>query len=286
MISAIRLRHVPPGLALVALLAVLLANVSAALGAVPLPARDNQRLHKGAPDKNGERTAPRTATQVIRPGASGQQVRTLQKKLKSKGVRIAVDGAYGPTTRRAVRAMQRRLGMRPTGIATKAFLKKLGIRSFPSPARAGSSKSPYLVNFPFPRDVRYSYTNSFGAPRSQGGHEGTDILAPKGAPVVSVSYGVVDRAQRVERGLGGIYVWIKDRSGNLYYYAHMDSLANGIEAGAEVYPGRQIGSNGNSGDARFGVHHVHFEIRPGGWSQVTNPYRHLRAVDPRTDSSA
>ena len=39
-----------------------------------------------------------------------------------------------------------------------------------------------------------------------------------------------------------------------------------------------IGTVGNTGDARYGATHLHFEIRPGG--TPIDPYPHLVAVDP------
>jgi murein DD-endopeptidase MepM/ murein hydrolase activator NlpD len=283
---------------LAALLAMLF-GVTATAAAVALPSRDNsQRPPPASPsgDEYGDRSSeeesaegivteppPRqkVAASTIRPGSSGGHVKTLQRKIRSRGVKVKVDGDYGPGTRKAVKAIQRRLGMKPTGIASKAFLKRLGITSFPSATRAGSSKSKYLVVFPMPPSVDYSYSNDYGAPRHQGSHQGNDIIAPLDAPIVSATYGEVERVQRVEKGLGGRYLWIRDTKGNLYYYAHLNKISPGIEVGTEVWPGRVIGTNGNTGDARHGVEHLHFEIRDGGWSNIINPYSHLTAVDPK-----
>jgi murein DD-endopeptidase MepM/ murein hydrolase activator NlpD len=265
---------------LIASLVVLMALSASAFG-VALPKRDTQRLAPGAPAAKAQ--TARVGAATLRPGSSGQSVKALQQRLRSRGKRVAVDGSYGPATVKAVKALQRQLGMKQTGIATKAFLRKLGLKSFPSAQSGSTGRSAYLVAFPFPPSVDYSYSNDFGAPRSQGSHQGIDIIGPKGAPVVSVSYGVVERAQRVESGLGGRYIWIRDPKGNLFYYAHLDTLAPGIEVGAEVWPSRLIGTNGNTGDARFGIEHIHFEIRPNGFSNVTNPFSHLVSVDPKRD---
>jgi murein DD-endopeptidase MepM/ murein hydrolase activator NlpD len=93
------------------------------------------------------------------------------------------------------------------------------------------------------------------------------------------------RVQRSERGLGGIYVWLRRADGTEYYYAHMATIAAGIEAGTRVRAGQVIGTVGNTGDARYGAHHLHFEIRTGGRTPI-NPYTHLVAVDPTRQSSA
>jgi murein DD-endopeptidase MepM/ murein hydrolase activator NlpD len=91
--------------------------------------------------------------------------------------------------------------------------------------------------------------------------------------------------QRTEKGLGGIYVWLKRADGTEYYYAHMATIAAGIEVGTRVSAGQVIGTVGNTGDARYGAHHLHFEIRTGGSTPI-NPYTHLVAVDPARQSSA
>ena len=52
-----------------------------------------------------------------------------------------------------------------------------------------------------------------------------------------------------------------------------------------MWPGRVIGTNGNTGDARYGVHHLHFEIRLRG-GRIINPYTHLVGVDPKRNRTA
>ena len=71
---------------------------------------------------------------MLRLGAYGPQVCSLQRALARGGEPVAVDGGYGPQTRAAVRRAQRRLGMRPTGVATRPLRARLR-RGLP-PARA------------------------------------------------------------------------------------------------------------------------------------------------------
>ena len=62
-------------------------------------------------------------------GDRGQQVRSLQKALNTalRPVEILVDGFFGPQTRMAVLALQRRAGLPPTGSAPKPVLTALGL---------------------------------------------------------------------------------------------------------------------------------------------------------------
>ncbi len=130
----------------------------------------------------------------------------------------------------------------------------------------------------FPVLGRYEYIDSWGAPRSQGSHEGTDIMAARNTPLVAVTDGIITRMSRTESGLGGIRLWVTDDVGNAFYYAHMEFIAAGIEEGSRVRAGQIIGGIGDSGDARGGPTHVHFEFHPRGGHAV-NPYPPLVAVD-------
>ncbi|WP_217914748.1 M23 family metallopeptidase [Miltoncostaea marina] len=227
------------------------------------------------------RTAPPSAQSALRLGSRGPGVRDLQRELRRRGIRVAVDGAFGPLTRRAVQTLQRRLGLRASGVADARLLRRVGLRvrgvaSAPRAViRAGRTTGRLKV---FPVQGEYSYSDTWGAPRSQGSHEGTDIMADRHTPLVAADDAVVSKLSRVETGLGGIYLWLRRSDGLQYYYAHMQTIAAGLEVGTSVSAGQVVGTVGNSGDARYGAPHLHFEIRDG-WTPM-NPYRDLVAVDP------
>ena len=107
--------------------------------------------------------------------------------------------------------------------------------------------------------------DSWLAPRSGGRlHQGIDLLAPSGTPLVAVVSGVV--TQKTNR-LGGITVSLMGDNGNRYYYAH---LAAWEGTNGWVPQGAVIGYNGDSGNAT-GIPHLHFQIMPGNGVPV-NPY--------------
>lgn len=89
-------------------------------------------------------------------------------------------------------------------------------------------------------------------------HEGLDIFADFGTPLRAVDVGVVDRI--TNGAVGGLAVWLRGKDGTQYYYAHMQSVAEGIEAGTPVQIGTVLGEVGDSGNARGGAPHVHFEV--------------------------
>jgi murein DD-endopeptidase MepM/ murein hydrolase activator NlpD len=107
-------------------------------------------------------------------------------------------------------------------------------------------------------------------------HQGTDILAPKGTPLVACERGIV-----TEMGtdvLGGTKLWLKGESGTYYYYAHLSAFAEGLSDGTLVEAGDLVGLVGDTGNAKGGPAHLHFEIHPDG-GEAVNPYPLLKVVD-------
>jgi murein DD-endopeptidase MepM/ murein hydrolase activator NlpD len=115
--------------------------------------------------------------------------------------------------------------------------------------------------FPVVGGARFS--DDFGAPRADTGfHQGIDLMAPLGTPVVAVSDGTL-LAVGWNR-LGGHRLWLRDTDGNYFYYAHLSAYAPLAHAGARVHAGDVLGFVGNTGDAAGGPFHLHFEIHPAG----------------------
>jgi murein DD-endopeptidase MepM/ murein hydrolase activator NlpD len=141
--------------------------------------------------------------------------------------------------------------------------------------------SVVIHGFGFPVADPHNFVDSFGAPRMMGTayahwHEGTDIFAPAGTPIIAVERGVVTR---MGTGLlGGIVLWLKGQSGTSYYYAHLSGYAPGINPGMLVEAGTILGYVGNTGNARTTPPHLHFEIHPNGGAAI-NPYPLLKVAD-------
>jgi murein DD-endopeptidase MepM/ murein hydrolase activator NlpD len=91
-------------------------------------------------------------------------------------------------------------------------------------------------------------------------HQGVDIFAPRGTPVIAASDGRI-RSVRTG-GLGGKTVWLRDRFGQSQYYAHLDSQA--VRRGDSVKLGDTLGFVGNTGNARTTPPHLHFGVYSRG----------------------
>lgn len=115
------------------------------------------------------------------------------------------------------------------------------------------------------------YTDSWGAPRAEGRrHVGTDLMGPKGTPLVAVASGIVRPGTSL---LGGNNLWLISDYGSAFLYAHLDGYPAGQVYGQWVAAGTVIGYMGDTGNAAPGAYHLHFEIRPNGYNTPpVNPY--------------
>ena len=122
----------------------------------------------------------------------------------------------------------------------------------------------------------FRFRDTWGAPRSGGRrHRGTDVFAAYRAPVYAITSGTIQRHSR--SALGGIGLYLRGDDGNVYYYAHLDSIDPSASVGVRVTAGELVGRNGSTGNAVRSAPHVHFELHPGGGSAI-NPYPWLAAA--------
>ncbi|MGI8807546.1 MAG: M23 family metallopeptidase [Acidimicrobiales bacterium] len=96
-------------------------------------------------------------------------------------------------------------------------------------------------------------------------HQGNDLFAAFDTPVRAPVDGVV---RFEDAGLGGKGAFVTAPDGTYYYMAHLNSFNRDVGNGAAVKQGQIIGYNGDSGNAKGGAPHVHFEIHPRGGGAV------------------
>ncbi len=134
----------------------------------------------------------------------------------------------------------------------------------------GTPRSTPIGNFIFPVQGPCSFSNDWHAPRTGHLHQGNDIFAAMGTPCVACVSGTVHQGEGKNAGL---YVRLVGDDGNVYYYMHLQRFG----ATGHVAAGTVIGYVGDTGNAKGGPPHLHFEIHPGGGPAI-NPYPILLAA--------
>jgi len=190
------------------------------------------------------------------------------------------------------------------------------LRAQPELLRGGRFRMSVQVDptlaFPVRAGHEYDVGSRWGASRDGGArtHEGIDIFAKRGTPVIAAAPGTIRRVS--ETPIGGKVVWQRDEDGNSLYYAHLDRQV-AVE-GMSVEVGDTLGFVGNTGNARTTPPHLHFGVyqrgsgavdpwwfvhrprgrapqitadsaRYGGWVRVAQDHTRLRlAPDERADT--
>jgi murein DD-endopeptidase MepM/ murein hydrolase activator NlpD len=90
-------------------------------------------------------------------------------------------------------------------------------------------------------------------------HNGVDLIAPQGDPVLAVADGTVTDVVTSRKGLGNV-VEITHPGGYVTRYAHLADIT--VSRGQRVQRGRKIASVGISGNTF--APHLHFELLKGG----------------------
>ena len=148
----------------------------------------------------------------------------------------------------------------------------------------------------FPVGGLAHYSHDWWMPRFGPGwrlHQGTDIFAAEGTPVRAPGDGAVRFS---DGGLGGIATYLVQDDGTYFYMAHLSGRPAGLKEGQRVTTGDTVGYVGDTGNAKGGPPHLHFEFHPAqkvvtkgrGKNRVTqvvpikvSPGAVLPAVDPK-----
>jgi len=104
------------------------------------------------------------------------------------------------------------------------------------------------------------FIDTFGADRDGGArrHQGVDMFAPVGTPVLAPESGDL---VLFWNELGGRSFGLYADSGTFYYGAHLDTF---VGRDRRVMAGEMVGTVGNTGNARTTPPHLHFQIHPDG----------------------
>jgi hypothetical protein len=133
----------------------------------------------------------------------------------------------------------------------------------------------------FPVAGPHTYGDGIGAPRDGHTHQGQDLLAAEGTPVVAPLAGTI-LYRDYQAHSAGFYLVEHAVDGRDFFFAHCQKDTFTVPAGTPVAAGQQLCRVGHTGDARGP--HLHFEIWVGGWrvdaaSHFIDPLPDLRAWD-------
>jgi peptidoglycan LD-endopeptidase LytH len=153
---------------------------------------------------------------------------------------------------------------RPSSLASPPPIARPPIPSSPAPpiieadplAELRGRQLALPVRGAIRRDLRDSF---YETRRSTQSHEAIDIMAPRNTLVLAVEDGTI--ARLFESKAGGTTVYQFDPTTRyVYYYAHLERYADGLEEGQHVQRGQLLGYVGSSGNAPKDTPHLHFAI--------------------------
>jgi|GEM_PF-142410 len=197
------------------------------------------------------------------PGATGGLIIDVLDPELTRVGRPSMLASYGPDP------LERRIAAPSRGEAGSEFARPgvLHVRVQATPAARGRFAilldTQPLFHFPVDTDARSPVKSRFGVARDGGRrqHHGIDIFAERGTAVLAAADGVVVRTGDSTRG--GLHLWQRavdeagQRIGSLYY-AHLDRID--VDPGSRVRRGEQLGTVGNTGNARTTPPHLHFGL--------------------------
>jgi hypothetical protein len=250
------------------------------------PARPVARYFRVGPRTVVAPSLPKLALRVDEAGASTVKARIVFMPQTETGSIVHLDLGRIPTDQRLVpnwpsgttlapgryRVRLHVRGLRGTVLARKATAPgrtTLTVRA-PEPAPV---PLPDAAGHVFPVNGPHTYGDRFGAPRHGYSHQGQDISAAEGTPVVAPVAGAISFVDYQAKA-AGYYIVEKGSDGYDYFFAHCQKDSTVATPGMIVLAGQQLCNVGATGDASGP--HLHFEAWQGGWRVDANS----RPVDP------
>jgi murein DD-endopeptidase MepM/ murein hydrolase activator NlpD len=152
-------------------------------------------------------------------------------------------------------------GLRGAVLARKASTPGRATLTVRAPAPA-PAPVPDPAGHVFPVSGPHSYGDPFGAPRNGYSHQGQDVLASEGTPVVAPVAGSISFTDYQAKA-AGYYIVEKGADGYDYFFAHCQKASTVVVPTQVVSAGQPLCNVGATGDATGP--HLHFEAWEGGW---------------------
>jgi murein DD-endopeptidase MepM/ murein hydrolase activator NlpD len=244
---------------------------------------------------------PRLRVRVDQPGARTVRARLVFRPRTPGGAVVRIDAGTIPTGKRLAVTWPAGSQLPPGSYRVQLIVHGLGDAVLARSARA-SGKTTVTVRAPapppapapapgapvapgagvFPVAGPHTYGDGFGVPRAGHTHQGQDIVAAEGVPVVAPLAGTVLYVDNQPLAAGW-YIVLHTVDGRDMFFAHCQEGSIPVTPGAAVTAGQPICLVGHTGDATGP--HLHFEIWLGGWrvnaaSHPIDPLADLLAWDP------
>jgi murein DD-endopeptidase MepM/ murein hydrolase activator NlpD len=244
---------------------------------------------------------PRLRVRVDQPGAQSVRARLVFMPRGESGAVTRVDAGLIPTGKRvavvwpagsrlpagrySVNLIVRGLGNAVLARTARARGKTtVTVRApAPPPAAPPAATGPVAPGAGvFPVAGPHTYGDGIGAPRNGHSHQGQDILAAEGVPVVAPEAGTVLYVDN-QPSAAGWYVVLRAADGRDMFFAHCQAGSVAVAPAQAVSAGQPLCAVGHTGDATGP--HLHFEIWVNGWrvnaaSAPIDPLPDLQAWDP------
>ncbi len=245
-----------------------------------VPSRQAEAMRRRAGRQGADPTPPATprsyafGERSLRRGDRGEDVLALQEILGTLGFATGTDGDFGPATETQVRAYEEERGMVVDGVVAPRQARSMKRRAaaMPQPPAPGSKGDGV-----FPIRGAHNYggpASRFGDDRGTHFHQGQDVFAATGTPLVAAKAGRVVYRQ-YQAGGAGNYLVIRGDDGTDYVYMHMQSPGS-VAPGQTVRAGQEIGRVGCTG--RCSGSHLHFEMWTARWYDGGRPFDPLPSL--------
>jgi murein DD-endopeptidase MepM/ murein hydrolase activator NlpD len=244
---------------------------------------------------------PRLRVRVDQPGARAVRARLVFLPRTETGAVVRVDAGAIPTGKRVAVAWPAGTALVPGRYLVQLIVRGRGNAVLARTARA-TGRTTITVRAPappvpapaapaapvaqgagvFPVAGPHTYGDVFGAPRNGYSHQGQDVAAAEGVPVVAPLAATVLYVDN-QPSAAGWYVVLHTVDGRDMFFAHCQAGSVAVAPGAAIAAGAPLCRVGSTGDATGP--HLHFEIWLGGWrvnaaSHPIDPLPDLKAWDP------